>query len=38
LALLVGIEQAGNELCEKGEIRWEDPGAIGKQYEIVAAY
>jgi tetratricopeptide (TPR) repeat protein len=28
VALLVGIEQAGNELCEKGVIRWEDPGGI----------
>ncbi len=38
LALLLGIEQAGNELCEKGEIRWEDPGGIGKRDEMVAAY
>jgi hypothetical protein len=38
LALLVGIEQAGNELCEKGEIRWEDPGGIGTRDEMVAAY
>ena len=38
LALLVGIEQAGNELCEKGEIRWEDPGGIRKRDEMVASY
>lgn len=38
LALLVGIEQAGNELCEKGEIRWEDPKGFAKRDEMVAAY
>jgi uncharacterized damage-inducible protein DinB len=38
VALLVGIEQAGNELCEKGEIHWEDPGGIRTRDEMVAAY
>lgn len=38
LALYVGIEQAGNELCKKGELRLEDSGSIAKRDEMVAAY
>lgn len=38
MALLVGIEQAGKELCEKGEIHWEDPKGLGKPEEMIAAY
>ena len=38
MALLVGLEQAGNGLCEKGEIRWEDPGSICKRDEMIATY
>jgi uncharacterized damage-inducible protein DinB len=37
-ALLVGLEQAGNELCEKGEIHWDDPGGTGKRDEMIAVY
>lgn len=38
LALLVGIEQAGYELCKKGVVRLEDSGSIGERDEMVAAY
>ncbi len=38
LALLVEIERTGIELCEKGEIHWEEPKGFGKRDEMVAAY
>jgi uncharacterized damage-inducible protein DinB len=37
-ALLVGIAQAGIDLCDKGEIRWEDPASVRKLGEMVKAY
>ncbi len=38
LTVLLEIERAGNELCEKGEIHWEDPKGLNKRDEMVAAY
>ncbi len=38
VALLAYCEQTGIELCEKGEIRWNEPKGFGKLEELIAAH